>query len=875
MKLKPTILIGIGEIGCDVVELCRKRLIRTNPEEVRIIRALGIELEAANNSRKRDFHVENLSGFVPTKITQRSFAEKKDDLLSWFHSNMNKERLARLNEIIQSDPFIRPLGRLALFLKASIIQKILENFIHDIRLIWKQNEEPIHLIIISPMSDGLGSGAIIDLSFIIRAAANSEKASVNIIAILIAEPSIDQNKNKQLKEADSYALLMEVSFFQDRRFHYKKLMQKDTMLSEDGKIFNLCYLFNISKDYRTLDETMRSRLSRGIELLILSPQDSARRIMADQVGTAEVNFGCFGTAVLRNNIDDVVSICSKKLSSELLKLILGENFEKEAEKKYLYLNIEDFTPVFIENFEKKYDSNLSTLSKVPWKKIKKIKKNDLNTLRDNILNEHAGDFEKVFENHFDGVKETLFTNLQLQYMNLLSTPNEGFKGSRMFLEEISGKLELFYNQVEKNVRDMDRNINDTSENFDCLFAKIKQASKWALVELLMDLFNKEWRDQKKELVERFNFLLNDYVKKDFKSRLWKSSCKFYNEIQSVVKNIDVDVRHRGIILNPLSNIFEKEIVEEIDLMSSKKRDWFPIFEAKHIELIYKKYKPKNRDLLDNFRLNNPDFWALIEDNDIDKLKSAILSTCKRYFNHLCSIDITGFLQDESVLSLKEILTRIYSLSSPKIEDGSMDINEFYERIIIMSGIHECWFKNIKEEVCFDSELIFEDKLSNEITMVREWYGIKLSKVPMVKDWEPVYIQLRKEDFPLHTVDKEQCFEIPFISYPVKFFNNMKRVFLVGMAMKCIDIRNGVFWCGVSDRDEIELGTGKESAFLSFIENPDICQWVEECINRRLIDKSKENLRKSMKAFFRESDRNLFTGKEIEVIGKFYEEAISI
>jgi len=67
LKLKPTILIGIGEIGCDVVELCRKRLIRTNPEEVRIIRALGIELEAANNSRKRDFHVENLSGFVLLK----------------------------------------------------------------------------------------------------------------------------------------------------------------------------------------------------------------------------------------------------------------------------------------------------------------------------------------------------------------------------------------------------------------------------------------------------------------------------------------------------------------------------------------------------------------------------------------------------------------------------------------------------------------------------------------------------------------------------------------------------------------------------------------------------------------------------------------
>lgn len=875
MKYKPTIFLGIGEIGCDVVELCRKRITQTNPEGMWVIRALGIELERVGTPRKRNFHVENLSGFVPTKITQRSIAERKDDLLYWFHSNVNKERLVRLNEIIQSDPQIRPLGRLALFLKANIIQKILENFFHDIRLIWKQNEDPINLIIISPISDGLGSGAVIDLSFIARAAANSEKVSVNVITIFLTESADNQNKSmKQLKDANSYALLMEVSSFQDRKSHYRNLMQRESQNSEEGKVFNLCYLFNINKGAGIFDENMRSHLSHGVELLSLAPQDSARRIMADQVGSDEINFGSFGAAVLKNNIDDVLPICSKKLSRELLRMILGVDSDKEVENRNLYFNIENFTPTFIDSFEKKYNENLSALPTLPWRKLKKINENNLTTLRDDILNKRVGDLDKIFENHFGEVKETLSNDLKSQYKNLLEVSQEGLKGSRRFLEEISGKLDSFFNLVEKNVRDMDTNIDKTSENFQFLFTQLKKTSKRTLLKRLKDLFSKEWYAQKKEMVERFHSLLSDYVSKGFKSRVRRSSLKFYNEIQEVVRNIDIEAKQKGTILNPLLDDLEKEIANEIEEMPLKRKDGFPIFEIEHLDRIYKKYKPKSPELFENFHQNNPDFWSLIDWDDMDGIISILQSTCTRYFNHLSSIGIPGFVQDEGVLSLKDILTRLYLLSCPKIEEEALDRKEFYERIITRSGIHDSQFKNIKEEVGFDSELIFDGNLVDEISMVREWYGVTLSRLPLLKDIEHSYIQLRKEGFPLHTVDAEQISLLPFVSYPAELSNNMKSVFLVGIALNCIIIRSGMYLWMNSEMKEIELGTGKENAFLSFIENSDISCSVEECIHKTIIDEGKEKVKKSVKALLRESDLNLLTGKEIEMLRKFYENAIS-
>jgi len=876
LRFKPTIFIGIGELGCDVVEQCQNMISQANPDEMQMIRSLGICMKTISNTAKRSFHVENLSGFIPNKIANRSFTEAKDDLFSWFHSNVNKERLVRLNEIIQSDPSIRPLGRMALLLKAKIIQKTIANFIHDIRLIWKEINDPIHLVIVSPVSEGLGSSTVIDLSFIAKAAANTEKSTLNVITIFILDRSNDKNKARQLKEANSYAALMEVCYFQDRPSQYANFIPVEPKLSSDEcKTFNISYLLNVGKDSRAVDENMIFFLSSGIKLLCISPQDSARRILIDQVGADAINFGTIGTAVLKNNITEVVSICSKKLCSELLRLILGVDFEKQDEKTYLFFNIENFSPTFfIEDVEKKVEESINTIPEFPWRKIKKICETDFITLRESIFKKRIGEIDTFFEAHLDEMKNKLFNALNSHYIDFLSTSNEGIKGHNRLLKETSEKLDIFLNQIQKSVMNINENSSDSSTNFEQLFAEIRKASKRTFLRELLDIFRKEWHIQKKELVERFNSILKDCVKKDFKSTIRKTSLKIYNEIQNSVRNIEIDIKQKGQSLNSIIIELEEEIKSETEQLSLNIKNGSPIFEAKHIENIYNKYKPKKLELFETIKNNNPDFFVSRDECNHEKLKPLILSICSRYYNHLIAVGIPNFIQNERIISLKEVITRIYSLSCPKVEEEALDRNDLYERNIIMSGIRESQFKNLKEEVGLDCELIFDGNLLDEIHMLREWYGIKLSKLSIFKDMELSYIYLRKENFPLHTVETDHRLELPLISYPITFFKDMKTLYLVGLALKCIDFQNGKYIWSAPGENDVVLGTDNEIAFLSVIENTKIRQKIKDCINRTIADKFRGNAKKSVKSLLKELDIKLFTEKEMGLIGMYFEDMIS-
>lgn len=81
MKFKPTVFVGIGDSGCDIVELAYKRIKESRPNYSQITRALGITFASSNKTKRRSFHVENLSGFVPTKVAQRSNRENREDPL--------------------------------------------------------------------------------------------------------------------------------------------------------------------------------------------------------------------------------------------------------------------------------------------------------------------------------------------------------------------------------------------------------------------------------------------------------------------------------------------------------------------------------------------------------------------------------------------------------------------------------------------------------------------------------------------------------------------------------------------------------------------------------------------------------------------------
>lgn len=767
----------------------------------------------------------------------------------------------RMNETIQDDSMIRPLGRLSLFLKAKIIQKILENFLHEIRLIWKQANEQVNFFIVSSMSDGLGSGTVMDLATIAQAASNVEKVKVGIIGILIAELSGSHPKTTPLKEVNLYALLMEISYFQNRQNTYKFLMPDKPTSQRNGKIFNLCYLSNLTNNFQKLNEDTRQELAISLELISLSPQDSASRLMLDQVESSETNFAAFGCGVLQCNLNDVISFCTDKLSAELLKNILENDAELEFKNRTLSGEIENCTPENLKGvfFRFKEANKNQCLPKVGWKKIKNADASNLHQLKDEIVKNHFGSIAERLNNYLEEVKEKLFSQIEEEF-------------SQTFLKKISTVLASFNNEASRIAKQLALNENETSRDFRQLVSNIKEISEASALKQLLGLFNKEWKRRKVELAENFSSILQQEAELNLNRQLWETILNFYNDIQAFVKVVDQKAGEVKKSMDGLLSDIEKETEEKTQQLSVEDALIQPLFTKDNLVEIYEKYKPNLQKPLEHLYQDNPNFWAFVDENNLCKLQEYLTSISSTYFIGLNAMDISGCVKPGGIMPLGKILKRLYLISRPEFEYEAPNGDEFYERIIVKSDIDTQHFEAVKENLDFDIEVIYDDCAGDKISMLREWYGIQLAKMPLIKSMEKSYIELRKEDFPLHNVEARP--ELPLIGYSPDTFEKKKTTFLVGQALKIIIVRNGNYLWIDSNGDEIELALGKEKAFLAFLEREEISLKIEKQISELLIDNGEKIFKNAMRTVSREkSFQSLFNEKETETLGKFYRETI--
>ncbi len=870
MQTKPTILIGIGDIGCTLVNLYMTNIKERKPESLQIIRALGINIKPKENLMNLNFHMENVGGFVPSDMMAKLNSIDNKHML-WFIKNVSADRITMMHETLQSDPLIRPIGRLAFFLKNSKIHKLLEKYLHEIRLIWKQRSEQINIFIISPLFDGLGSGIVADLAYISRSASTSEKVKTNIIGIFISELFGGQEKNNlttRMYEANLYASLREISYFQ-RSSSFRPLSGKYFRFDTKDKMFNICYIVNSGIGSLLGDrDGALTRLTSILEILSMSPYDSSRRLLIDQLNTQEENYAGVGLSILKYDRGKVKSILARKLVSELLRGILNGQFERQVEAQLSSVEVDKYDGESVnDDFKKEIaKKELFHLWPLKWKQVKDIVDNEkLNELMQNILKDRLKKVRQFLDQYFLNLKNDIKSKITSSYQDIINKRRNGLLYAKKFLDEFSLKVKSLSKEVTKTKQSMASSMDEAETNLRQLLDRVEKLTNVSPLEKISGIFNRQQIKKQRKLADDFFSLLSVFAKKSIKNLLWDALIHFYSEVDDFLKNESKKVESRTSSLDKLYEKIGRDIEETAKLIFNSDGISRFFLEDEDLERIYEIYKPDLEDMMTAFYQQHDNFYTLIENCSL--LEEQLIEFCSAYYIAYSEMDISDIFKTEGLLKLEDILNRLYLFSQPKAVPEVKIGEKFYERVVVHSNIDELLFRDVREKVDFDFELICEN-INIDLLMLRECYGIKLSRLEEIKKIEQAYLDLRKEDFPLHTLSER--YELPYISYSPQFIKERKRSFAVAQFMKFITIEEGGFFWHDSNGSIRSLGKEKDIAFFNFIRNDEMPEDIEQRFCQMVQDEGIDKMKILLKAFIKNMEASGDLSKEeLNILGEHY------
>ena len=223
-QLQPTLVIGLGGIGGNVVERLQSQLLARDgeipwPAFVPMV-VLDTDRQAVNGLRMRS--VETVRGsmidvqLIPLRMPQQ-YQSQSSDLLRW----LSRRWLYNIPRSLHTRGY-RPLGRLALIDNARFV---LERFESHLCRLAERSEvkktalahglscrgDRIRVVIISSTGGGTGSGIALDLAFAIRNIA--EACNVGDVEVIghFVDSSREGDNSNDLAVANTYAFLKELS----------------------------------------------------------------------------------------------------------------------------------------------------------------------------------------------------------------------------------------------------------------------------------------------------------------------------------------------------------------------------------------------------------------------------------------------------------------------------------------------------------------------------------------------------------------------------------------------------------------------------------------------------------------------------------------
>jgi hypothetical protein len=267
IRIRPTLIIGLGGTGGDVVMRIRRRFYESygSLAEFPIVGYLWLDTDRSEKhilSREiRDFvrltDTERLMMTIndTTAITQNLKEPGFQHIDKWWYPGLNS--LGQMNEGAGQ---IRAYSRLAFFhhyqaIRAAIVdanKRIRDPLAQEVMmkspvlkdqglLAQVEFNQPTNVYLVSSIAGGTGSGMLMDVSFLVKDV--FQEGNVTVCSFLVFPDHFGSVTNDRMK-ANSYALLKELNYYQFGVSHFNAEWTRGTTSKVPIPPFDYCYVFD-------------------------------------------------------------------------------------------------------------------------------------------------------------------------------------------------------------------------------------------------------------------------------------------------------------------------------------------------------------------------------------------------------------------------------------------------------------------------------------------------------------------------------------------------------------------------------------------------------------------------------------------------------
>ena len=499
MEFRPTLVIGLGGTGHEVLVRLKARFLDTYGENVfKVVKLISFDTadESITVSSERgqpvslvkDVELVNI-GHVPVGSLLRNL-DRHPTIKSWLPSNLP------VRAITAGAKAIRPLGRLALFYhynQDARVRDRLSTLIRSLANIKLRGEvgegarvarsRGINVFVVASVCGGTGSGTFLDIAYLTKklienAGIPTEFCFINGVLVL---PQAFAMVASDAIMANAYAALRELNHFTKEGHFYAKYPD-GLEVQIHNRPFNICYLIDAVNEHgKTLTglEDLAPMIAESIFLQIGSQVGKANQSVFDNVKSLDrlengepTAFSSLGTSSLVFPARRIIEVCSYRFGRSLIREgIMHERRGEEAENEE---NVQKRVQELVRQFQEKSHllpkTLLSDVARDPKGREIKIRleatKRVKEAGRDTVLKETDafvqsfevrrlnGDYRKICAANVKQTKARLRQEVVQEVRRIVDDPSLGPRYAVLFLEGLDTELRKMLSFLEKERKNL-------------------------------------------------------------------------------------------------------------------------------------------------------------------------------------------------------------------------------------------------------------------------------------------------------------------------------------------------------------------------------------------------------------------------------------
>ena len=337
----PTLVIGIGGTGTNVVRHVKARLLKefgkgAGDELPELFQVLAVDTEPrvnpAGSQPLYDHEFAFMGQFSATRFVQnRAMHSPYLDWWQWDDSEMN------LGYISNGAKQLRPVGRLCFFRNYEKFQSTVRSKLRMIQRVnaiaaAEERQYPVQtamkmIYIVSSICGGTGAGMLVDAVRCVRDYVGENAKIIGVLAMpSVFVDEIQSSLQMRRIHANAYAVLKELDYFQKNTTAEQQLYPNEDHLIPGTAVkpFDQVFLVEMSDDTGTSltdKSSVEKMMAHFIQLTNLS--DASHHILGMDANVQEMAYSAFGVSALvlpRDNIDAMFRVQARHaVLAELVK----------------------------------------------------------------------------------------------------------------------------------------------------------------------------------------------------------------------------------------------------------------------------------------------------------------------------------------------------------------------------------------------------------------------------------------------------------------------------------------------------------------------------------------------------------------------------